>query len=75
MNAAAESGPVKDSGAHAVAEVVRGLHFEILPLDGIEQQVLTHLDAQTILDWIAKVRARGTDPNWIGMPGSVDRVS
>ena len=32
-------------------------------------------DAQTIVDWIAKVRARGTDlPIWIGMPGSIDYV-
>ena len=32
-------------------------------------------DAPTILDWIAKVRARGTDlPIWIGMPGTVDRA-
>ena len=32
-------------------------------------------DAQTIVDWIAKVRARGTDlPIWIGMPGSFDYV-
>ncbi len=32
-------------------------------------------DAPTILAWIAKVRARGTDlPIWIGMPGTVDRA-
>ena len=32
-------------------------------------------DAPTILDWIAKVRARGTElPIWIGMPGTVDRT-
>jgi methylenetetrahydrofolate reductase (NADPH) len=32
-------------------------------------------DAQTIVDWIAKVRARGTDlPIWIGMPGAIDYV-
>jgi methylenetetrahydrofolate reductase (NADPH) len=32
-------------------------------------------DAKTIADWIAKVRARGTDlPIWIGMPGSIDYV-
>jgi methylenetetrahydrofolate reductase (NADPH) len=32
-------------------------------------------DAQTITEWIAKVRARGTDlPIWIGMPGRVDHV-
>ncbi len=32
-------------------------------------------DAPTILDWIAKVRARGTGlPIWIGMPGTVDRT-
>jgi methylenetetrahydrofolate reductase (NADPH) len=32
-------------------------------------------DAQTIVDWIAKVRGRGTDlPIWIGMPGSIDYV-
>ena len=32
-------------------------------------------DAPTILDWIAKVRARGTHlPIWIGMPGTVDRA-
>jgi methylenetetrahydrofolate reductase (NADPH) len=32
-------------------------------------------DAQTIVEWIANVRARGTYlPIWIGMPGSVDYV-
>jgi methylenetetrahydrofolate reductase (NADPH) len=32
-------------------------------------------DAQTIVEWIAKVRARGTNlPIWIGMPGSIDYV-
>jgi methylenetetrahydrofolate reductase (NADPH) len=30
-------------------------------------------DAETIVEWVAKVRARGTNlPIWIGMPGSVD---
>jgi methylenetetrahydrofolate reductase (NADPH) len=32
-------------------------------------------DAPTILDWIAKVRARGTDlPIWVGVPGVIDRA-
>jgi methylenetetrahydrofolate reductase (NADH) len=41
--AAAQSGPGEDSGTRAVAELVRRSRFEVLPLDGIEQQVLSHL--------------------------------
>jgi methylenetetrahydrofolate reductase (NADPH) len=43
VKTATESGPLKDSGTRAVAELVRRSRLEILPLDGIEQEVLTHL--------------------------------
>jgi methylenetetrahydrofolate reductase (NADPH) len=43
VEAAAESGPVIDSGQHAVADLLRRSRFEVLPLEGIEQEVLAHL--------------------------------
>jgi hypothetical protein len=38
--------PDKDS-AHALAELLRRSRFEVLPLDGIEEEVLEHLPTDT----------------------------
>lgn len=60
MKAAAESGPANRTGAQTVGELVRRSRFEILPLDGIEQEVLAHLDTDVKLTVTASP-SRGLD--------------
>jgi methylenetetrahydrofolate reductase (NADPH) len=60
VKAAAKSGPARDSGAQAVAELVRRSRFEILPLEGIEQEVLGRLGRDVKLT-ITASPSRGLD--------------
>ena len=57
MEAGAERPPATDSGAHTVADLLRRSRFEVLPLDGIEQEVRANLDFETNLTAEVLVRA------------------
>lgn len=48
------------SGSRALAEQLRRSRFEVLPLDGVEQQVLAHLDRSTTITVTAS-QARGLE--------------
>ena len=61
MRGAVESGPTRSGEAHAVADLLRRSRFEVLPLEGVEDQVLTHLDRDVTITVTASP-SRGLDP-------------
>jgi methylenetetrahydrofolate reductase (NADPH) len=61
VRGAVESGPTRSGEAHAVADLLRSSRFEVLPLEGVEDQVLTHLDRDVTITVTASP-SRGLDP-------------
>ena len=61
MRGAVDSGPTKGGEAHAVADLLRRSRFEVLPLEGVEDEVLTHLDRDVAITVTASP-SRGLDP-------------
>jgi methylenetetrahydrofolate reductase (NADPH) len=61
VRGAVESGPTKDGEAHVVADRLRRSRLEVLPLAGIEDEVLTHLDRDVTITVTASP-SRGLDP-------------
>jgi methylenetetrahydrofolate reductase (NADPH) len=60
VEAGAETPPAKDSGAPTVADLLRRSRFEVLPLDGIEQEVRANLDTDVKVTVTASPR-KGLD--------------
>ena len=56
MKAPAQSGPVRNGTADAVAELLRRPRYEVLPLDGIEQEVEDNVPTEVTLTVTASPR-------------------
>ena len=65
---------MSEKSKKALVEALAYPRFELIPMEGAEEQGQMCFDPRAILDWVGGIRQRGIElPVYIGLPGVVER--